>query len=105
MSKNRLILDLTTKTLVGQPEIRGGVMELVAVATVFKTLTVLKTKTCCTCNRFTSNRISTSRCSLLLRDDDVEEPLHCLLELKRLSQVDQFLPINMWHRVTFDRTA
>ena len=34
MSKNRLILDLTTKTLVGQPEIRGGVMELVALATV-----------------------------------------------------------------------
>ena len=49
--------------------------------------------------------ISTSRCSLLLRDDDIKEPLHCLLELKRLSQVDQFLPINMWHRVTFDRTA
>ena len=34
MSKNRLILDLTTKTLVGQPEIRGTVMELVALATV-----------------------------------------------------------------------
>ena len=34
MSKNRLISDLTTKTLFGQPEIRGTVMELVALATV-----------------------------------------------------------------------